>query len=80
MTAATIRGYELGIGDEAPRRSLADRLLRRRDAATEARHRSRVERRRQIRGLHERERLHDPRDWRARHTLDSGGIRPFIIA
>ncbi|WP_062388609.1 hypothetical protein [Demequina iriomotensis] len=80
MTATAHRGYELGVGDDAPHRHLMDRLRRHRDAAAEARHRARAEHRRQRHDLHERELEHDPRDQRARHTLESGGIRPFIIA
>ncbi|WP_062464424.1 hypothetical protein [Demequina soli] len=79
MTATAYRPFPLGA-NQVPHRHLMERFHRHRSQVKEARHQERVEHHREMQDLHELELLHDPRDWRARHTLDTGGIRPFIIA
>ncbi|WP_156165124.1 hypothetical protein [Demequina silvatica] len=76
---ATAPGFELPTPRELPHRNVLDLFRRHRGTDRQERHRARVEHRRQMHDLHERELLHDPRALRALHTLDSGGMRPFIV-
>ncbi|WP_062300264.1 hypothetical protein [Demequina maris] len=79
MTIAAERPYRPGLLTDLPHLHHRLRAARHRDVAAEARKHARQEHHHEMVVLHERELQHDPRDWRARHTLDSGGIRPFII-
>ncbi|WP_082109931.1 hypothetical protein [Demequina phytophila] len=78
MTTAS-PGFGLAAPRDASHPHLLDRLLRHRVTDRQERHRARVEHRRQLHDLHERELQHDPRALRALHALDAGGMRPFIV-
>ncbi|MDN4476796.1 hypothetical protein QQX09_13130 [Demequina sp. SYSU T00192] len=80
MTIAAERPYRQGLLTDLPHLHRRTGAGRHRGMAAEERRHARQEHHHEMVVLHERELQHDPRDWRARHTLDSGGIRPFIIA
>ncbi|WP_062315011.1 hypothetical protein [Demequina rhizosphaerae] len=80
MTIAAERPYRQGLLTDLPHLHRGMGARRPHDVAAEARKHARREHHHEMVVLHEQELQHDPRDWRARHTLGSGGIKPFIIA